>query len=68
MIQKVNRQAPVKTSLIFLASILLLGILILAVGYYQNSKVALYFGLITILFGVIFGIFKIVIYPYKYGD
>jgi hypothetical protein len=54
MIQKANRHAPVKTSFIFLASILLLGILILAVGYYQNSKVALYSGLIIILFGVIF--------------
>ena len=65
MIQKVNKKISVRASFIFLASILLLGILILAVGYYQNSKVALYSGLIIILFGVINGVLKIVIHPNK---
>jgi len=65
MIQKVNKKISVRASFIFLASILLLGILILAVGYYQNSKVALYSGLIIILFGVINGVLKIIIHPNK---
>ena len=52
-------------SYIFLASILLLGVIILAAGFYQNSKVAQYSGIIIILLGVINGILKIVIYRNK---
>jgi lysylphosphatidylglycerol synthetase-like protein (DUF2156 family) len=63
MIQKVNKHMTL--SYIYLASILLLGVIILAAGFYQNSKVAQYSGIIIILLGVINGILKIVIYRNK---
>ena len=63
MIQKVNKHMPLRY--IFLASNFLLGVIILAFGFNQNSKVALYAGIIIILIGVINGIIRIVIYPNK---
>jgi ABC-type transport system involved in cytochrome c biogenesis permease subunit len=63
MILKVNKHMPV--SYVFLAIILLLGVIILTVGFYQNSEVAQYSGIIIIVLGVIIGILKIVIYPNK---
>ena len=61
--QKLNKHMPV--SYIFIAIILLLGVIILAAGFYQNIIVARYSGIIIILIGVIFGILKIIIYPNK---
>ena len=63
MMQKLNKHMPV--SYIFIAIILLLGVIILAAGFYQNIIVARYSGIIIILIGVIFGILKIIIYPNK---
>ena len=44
-----------------LATVLLIGILILAYGYYQQSHIAFYLGLIVIVAGVLSGILRIIL-------
>ena len=65
MFQRILKPIPVETSWIFLALILLVGILVIAYGYYQESKLMLYLGLTITLIGVISGVFRIVIHPKK---
>jgi hypothetical protein len=61
MSQKSLKPAPVQKNWIFLAVVLLVGILLTAYGYYQESKIVLYLGLTITLIGVISGVFRIVV-------
>ena len=63
MSQRTLKPVLVKKIWIFLALILLVGILVIAYGYYQESKLVLYLGLAITLTGVIGGMLRIVIYP-----
>ena len=63
MSQRTLKPVPVKKIWIFLGLILLVGILVIAYGYYQESKLVLYLGLTITLTGVIGGMLRIVIYP-----
>ena len=63
MSQRTLKPVPVKKIWIFLGLILLVGILVIAYGYYQESKLVLYSGLTITLTGVIGGMLRIVIYP-----
>jgi membrane protein YdbS with pleckstrin-like domain len=65
MSQKTLKPVSVENIWIFLALILLVGILMIAYGYYQESKLVLYLGLTITLIGVINGVFRIVIHPKK---
>ena len=65
MSQKSLTPVPVEKTWIFLALILLAGVLGMAYGYYQENKLVLYFGLTITLIGVISGVFRIVIHPKK---
>jgi len=65
MSQRTLKPVLVKKIWIFLALILLVGILVIAYGYYQESKLVLYLGLTITLIGVISGVFRIVIHPKK---
>jgi len=65
MSQKTLKPVSVENIWIFLALILLVGILMIAYGYYQESKLVLYLGLTITLIGVISGVFRIVLQQKK---
>ena len=65
MSQKTLKPVTVEKAWIFLAAVLLVGILVIAYGYYEESKLVLYLGLTITLIGVISGVFRIVIHPKK---
>jgi len=55
-----RRNGPVQPPLIMVAITLLVGILILANGYYRDSKVSLYCGLFIVVAGVLEGVLRII--------
>jgi hypothetical protein len=65
MSQKTLKPVSVENIWIFLAVVLLVGILVIAYGYYEESKLVLYLGLTITLIGVISGVLRIVIHPKK---
>ena len=65
MPQQILKPVPVQKTWIFLAVVLLVGILVIAYGYYQESKLVLYLGLTITLIGVISGVFRIVVQQEK---
>lgn len=65
MSQRTLKPVSFENIWIFLALILLVGILMIAYGYYHESKLVLYLGLTITLIGVISGAFRIVIHPKK---
>jgi hypothetical protein len=63
MSQRTLKPVPAQKTWIFIALVLLIGILLIAYGYSQESKLVLYLGLTITLTGVIGGMLRIVIYP-----
>jgi len=63
MFKRTLKPVPVEKAWIFLAVVLLVGISVIAYGYYEESKLVLYLGLTITLIGVISGVLRIVIHP-----
>jgi uncharacterized membrane protein HdeD (DUF308 family) len=61
MSQRNKIATTVSTTMVIIATVLLIGILLIFYSHNQNSHLTFYLGLIVTLAGVISGIFRIVI-------
>ena len=57
-----HTQKPVDTGMIIIASVLLLGIVLLATGFFSGNKIAFYVGILITLAGVLTGIQRLIVH------
>jgi Na+-transporting NADH:ubiquinone oxidoreductase subunit NqrD len=57
-----SNKKPIPAILIVAALVMLIGIILIGYGHFQNKNIVFYVGLIMTLAGVLIGIFRIVIH------
>ena len=57
-----HTQKPVDKGMIIIALVLLLGIALLAIGFFSGNKIAFYVGILITLAGVLTGIQRLIVH------